>query len=110
MLAAGRAENVRLGARGAHRHLSANRPCNAHLRSGYALDATELSVAEVLCTDRRNAVRTTRISIYICDVCARNVNASVEAADAVEPAATPGIEGFERSQRHPTDTPVRSEE
>src|ERR1039458_4419592 len=97
-LAAGRA--------GTHRHLSANRPCNAHLRSGYALDATELSVAEVLCTDRRNAVRTTRISIYICDVCARNVNASVEAADAVEPAAPPGIEGFERSQRHPSDTPV----
>src|ERR1035441_1596287 len=97
-LAAGRA--------GTDRHLSANRPCHAHLRSRYALDATEPPVAEILRADGRDAICHTRISINICDVYASNVNPTVEAADAVETAAPPGMEGFERSQRHPSDTPV----
>ena len=92
-LAAGRA--------GTDRHLSANRPCHAHLRSRYALDATEPPVAEILRADGRDAICHTRISINICDVYASNVNPTVEAADAVETAAPPGMEGFERSQRHP---------
>src|ERR1019366_9056125 len=54
-LAAGRA--------GTHRHLPVNRPCNAHLRSGYALDAAEAPAAEVFRADGRNAIRHTRISI-----------------------------------------------
>src|ERR1017187_329162 len=88
-----------------HRHLPANPSCHAHPRSGYALDAAEPPVAEVLRADGCNTIGHTRISISICDVYVGDVNPSVEAAGAVEPAAPPRMEGLEWRQRHPSDIP-----
>jgi hypothetical protein len=86
-----------------HRHLPVDRPCNAHLGSRHALDATEPAVAEILGANSCDATGNTCVSISVCDIYVVNINPTVEAPNAVQATPPPGMEGFEGSQRHPPD-------